>query len=174
MKIKPKPLRAHTEKRTPSGTALTELILAVLATSATLQTIGPSITQDPQIVAVRWRILSAVSAEAKTAAELGRELGISRQGALLNVRSLLDLGYVQLLDNPDDQRAMKVGLTPAGISKLAEVTDHQVRWVNALARQFRREDVASAKELLLRLEELARSSVEGDDFESGSGDGNPA
>ena len=151
------------DKRTPLGTALTELVLTVLSTSATLQDIGPAITQDPQIVAVRWRILSAVSAQAKTAAELGRELGVSRQGALMNVRSLEELGYIALQDNPDDQRAMKVGLTPSGRAKLAEVTGHQVRWVNALARHFQGSELAAARDLLLRLDELARLSVARDD-----------
>ena len=150
-------------RRTPTGAALTELILCVLSASGTLQAIGPSITQDPRIVAIRWRVLSAVSARAKTASELGRELGISRQAALVNVRSLEELGYVELLDNPDDQRAMKVGLTPGGAAKLAEVTDHQISWVNALARHFRRDDLAKAQEVLVRLEQLARRSAEMDD-----------
>lgn len=161
-KAKPGPA-THTERRTPAGAALTELVLTILSTSGTLQEIGPAITQDPQIVAVRWRILRAVSVQPKTAAELGRELGISRQGALQNVRSLEELGYVEMLDNPDDQRAMKVGLTPSGVAKLEVVTGHQVRWVNALARNFPQQDIAAVTETLRRLDELARRSVEKDD-----------
>jgi hypothetical protein len=46
-------------------------------------------------------------------------------------------------------------LTPGGAAKLAEVTDHQISWVNALARHFRRDDLAMAQEVLVRLEQLA-------------------
>ena len=145
--------------RTPTGTALSELILLIFRLNNLLLDIGPLVTRDPNIVTVRWRLLAAVAEEARTAAQLGRELGLSRQGALLNVRSLEELGLVELFDNPEDQRARKVALTAAGAAKLAEVNGHQGRWINDLARNFGRDDIDTALDVLARLQIVAESSL---------------
>jgi DNA-binding MarR family transcriptional regulator len=153
----PKPSAAA--PRTPTGTALSELILLIFRLNNLLLDIGPLVTRDPDIIAVRWRILSAVAEEPRTAAQLGRELGLSRQGALLNVRILEELGLVELVDNPEDQRARKVALTAAGTAKLAEVNGHQGRWINELARNFGRDDIDTALDVLARLQIVAESSL---------------
>jgi len=153
----PKPSAAA--PRTPTGTALSELILLIFRLNNLLLDIGPLVTRDPNIVAVRWRILSAVAEEPRTAAQLGRELGLSRQGALLNVRILEELGLVALIDNPEDQRARKVALTAAGAAKLAEVNGHQSRWIKELARNFGRDDIDTALDVLARLQIVAESSL---------------
>jgi len=150
----------QTPQRTPAGDALTQLVLLVFRLNSALVEIGPLVTHDPNIIAVRWRILSLVSAGPQTAAELGRELGLSRQGALLNVRVLEELGYVELVENPEDQRAMRVALTSAGRTKLAAVSAHQSRWINDLARKFRKAEVEGAIEVLEKLRRLAPDSVQ--------------
>jgi DNA-binding MarR family transcriptional regulator len=53
-----------------------------------------------------------------TAARIGRELGISRQGAGKIVAALLDGGYVTLGTSPGDGREKVVTLTPRGTGYL--------------------------------------------------------
>jgi DNA-binding MarR family transcriptional regulator len=54
-----------------------------------------------------------------TASQIGRELGITRQGAGKIVTALLDRGYVTLESSPTDGRERVVTLTPRALDYLA-------------------------------------------------------
>jgi DNA-binding MarR family transcriptional regulator len=54
-----------------------------------------------------------------TAARIGRELGISRQGAGKIVADLRDRGYLALSASPGDAREKTITLTPRGTAYLA-------------------------------------------------------
>ena len=149
----------NTSMRTPGGDELTGLILAIIRANVELIDVGPLVTRDPQINAVRWLLLNSVAKESKTAAQLGREIGLTRQGALLNVQALHDLHYVQLIDNPGDQRAKKVALTSKGQAKLRQINRFQSAWVNQLAAHFDPVAVRSATELVVKLRSLVTTSV---------------
>jgi len=86
-------------------------------------------------------------------------MGISRQGALLNVQCLHDMGYVSLNDNAEDQRAKKVALTPAGVEKLNEVNGYQATWINQLATHFDKEQLDIAVDVVNKLRQLTLTSV---------------
>lgn len=111
------------------------------------------------MISMRWLMLNALQTENKTAAQLGREIGITRQGALLNVQFLHDLGYVTLQDNADDQRAKKVALTRAGVAKLDEMNRYSATWVNQVATHFDKGQIDVAVEVLGKLHLLVPTSV---------------
>jgi DNA-binding MarR family transcriptional regulator len=153
------PKKARAARRTPSGQALTDLILMVFKANVDLVDAGPLIVRDQTMSSMRWQMLNALEEESKTAAQLGREIGITRQGALLNVQSLLDLGYVTLNDNAEDQRAKKVVLTPAGAAKLHEMNDYQATWANQLGTHFDKEQLDVALGVVSKLRLLTLTSV---------------
>ncbi|WP_321912311.1 MarR family winged helix-turn-helix transcriptional regulator [Burkholderia cepacia] len=151
--------RSNSE-RSEEGHILTELILAIFKTNVDLMAIGPMITHDPEIVAVRWLMLNAISTEGKTAAQLGRELGLSRQGALWNVQALEALRLVELVDNPEDRRAKIVALSAEGVEKLEIVNKHQAEWINRLAQNFEAHELEIALRVVSRLHEYTPTSVD--------------
>lgn len=63
--------------------------------------------------------LQAVGRAGATASEVGRRLGISKQAAGKTVDRLLQLGYVERVDDPTDARRKLVRLTPRGVDLLA-------------------------------------------------------
>jgi DNA-binding MarR family transcriptional regulator len=63
--------------------------------------------------------LQAVGRTGVTASELGRRLGVSKQAAGKTVDRLVDLGYVERVDDPADARRKHVRLTPRGVDVLA-------------------------------------------------------
>jgi DNA-binding MarR family transcriptional regulator len=63
--------------------------------------------------------LQAVGPDGATASEVGRRLGISKQAAGKTVDRLLQLGYVERVDDPADARRKLVRLTPQGVDLLA-------------------------------------------------------
>jgi DNA-binding MarR family transcriptional regulator len=63
--------------------------------------------------------MQAIGMDGVTATELGRRLGISKQAAGKTVDRLVDLGYAERLDDPDDGRRKVIRLTARGIDSLA-------------------------------------------------------
>ncbi|MCY1219848.1 hypothetical protein BKP43_38340 [Variovorax boronicumulans] len=127
--------------RTAKGKVLTALIEELLDINAELLSIGPLLTRDPDISSIRWQMLFRLEAEAKTAAQLGREIGISRQGALWNLQALEAREYIEWIDNPNDLRAQLAAMTPTGRRKLDVTVGHQIHWSNALAEPFNKQEL---------------------------------
>ncbi|MBF8721771.1 MarR family winged helix-turn-helix transcriptional regulator [Pseudomonas guariconensis] len=151
--------KTKTLVRSPSGSVLTELILTIFKVNADLLAAGNAVTHDVTIISVRWQLLTAVSLVPKTAAQIGREIGLSRQGTLWNVQELVDHGFVELIHNPDHRRAKLVSLTDQGRTKLAEITNHQISWVNALALNFEKGDLDLAVGVLSQLSKVLRLPI---------------
>lgn len=146
-------------RRTAEGDALTDLVLEVFKTYVELVDAGPAIARDPMMSSMRWQLLNALRTHSKTAAQVGREIGLTRQGALQNVQILLELGYATLEDNPDDRRAKKVALTAEGQKKLAAVNRYQAIWINQLATHFNADEINTAIRVVRSLGALAVTSV---------------
>lgn len=91
------------------------------------------------------RVLRLCSAEGgSTISAIGRELGITRQGASKVVAYLRDRGYVAVTDSATSKREKSVILTPRGVDYLA----HQHAAVRAIEN-----------ELLAQLGETALSAL---------------
>ena len=82
------------------------------------------------------RVLRLCSGEAgSTISAIGRELGMSRQGAGKVVAHLRDQGYVAVADSRTSKREKSVILTPRGRDYLA----HQIAAVRAIEDELRAE-----------------------------------
>jgi DNA-binding MarR family transcriptional regulator len=145
--------------RSPKGVLLSDLILAIFQANVDLIESAPLIAQDPEMTSVRWRALTALSIDAKTAAQLGRELGLSRQGALWNTQALEELEFVEQIDNPSDRRAKLIALTAKGRKRLNDAGTNQGGWVNALAKNFTTAEIETTLDVIARLHDQVRQSV---------------
>lgn len=63
--------------------------------------------------------LQAIGRAGVTTSELGRRLGVSKQGAAKTVAGLERVGYIAREPDPDDARAVLLKPTPRGIELLA-------------------------------------------------------
>ena len=82
------------------------------------------------------RVLRMCSVTAgMTVAGVGRQVGISRQGAAKIVGNLRDRGYVEVGDSPTSGREKTVSLTPRGLDYL----DAQRQAVRSIDRRLRGE-----------------------------------
>lgn len=146
-------------RRTAAGQALTDLILLIFRTGVEMATLAPAHAGDPEMTSVRWRMMNSLSGGPKTGAQLGRESGMTRQGALLNVQVLERMGYVTLIDDPHDKRAKKVALTAEGKVKLDGMSSFQAAWVNRMATKFKKADVELALTVVEELRSASLASV---------------
>ena len=78
-----------------------------------LRTAG-DLAGDLEITPARWQTIAVIRNQPMTAAQIGRQLGLSRQAVQQTLRKLKEQGLIELLPNPDHQRAWLIGLSPSG------------------------------------------------------------
>lgn len=80
--------------------------------------------------------LQAIGREGVTTSELGRRLGVSKQGAAKTAAGLESVGYITREPDPEDARAVLLKPTPRGIEMLAlsaEIFDRlRAEWATEL------------------------------------------
>ncbi len=121
-----------------------------------------------------------------TISDIGRELGITRQGASKIVAALLGRGYVTLTPSPADRREKIVGLTPHAVDYLAAQRQAVERIEAELEAQLGPEVLDSVYRLAdalggpdqPRMSDYLREATGADEpgpgFDSGGSTGSPA
>ncbi|AIV73936.1 marR family protein [Burkholderia pseudomallei] len=145
-----------TRKHTLEGARLTEIILEIFKVNTALLDAGTEVTHDNTISSFRWQILAAVRDGGKTAAQIGRELGMSRQITLWNAQFLADAGYIEFADNPGHRRAGLIVLTEHGKATLEDITRSQIAWSNTLAQGFDQSELDATLKVLTALRDRLR------------------
>ena len=145
--------------RTASGEALTQLILQSFGLHGLLGAAGDELTQPWGLSSAKWKVLGAISNAGQPlhVAQIGRNMGLTRQGVQRTVNELEHAGLVELLENPDHQRARLVQLTRRGKKVYDEVMADQIRWSNELAAGMSERTIQSAVGVLTKLSERLKN-----------------
>ncbi len=122
-------------KRTPAGTALTDLILDLFRLNSRILIAGDRLVAGLGLTSARWQVLGAI-AEAdrpQPVAWLARDLGANRQNVQRIVNDLHKEGLVAFEANPHHRRAQLVILTDKGRKTFDAAMDLQAPWINSLS-----------------------------------------
>ncbi len=141
-------------KRSPSGDAMTELILDVFRLNGLLLAAGDRLTKDLGLTSARWQVLGALAAakEPLTVAQIARNMGLVRQSVQRLVDVLAEEGILAFEDNPNHRRAKLVCMTEVGRHKFDQISQKQVRWANELSQGFEVEELSAAVALLREIQ----------------------
>ena len=91
--------------------------------------------------------------------ELAAETGMSKQAMNYLLNELARLGYLERRDDPDDPRFKRVFMTERG-EEIRKVIRTTVRHVEReWAKELGKDDLEQLRELLLRLQPIARGSA---------------
>jgi DNA-binding MarR family transcriptional regulator len=131
-------------QRTPTGAALTALILEVFRLNGRLLAAGDRITRPAGLTSARWQVLGAIDAAPQTVSQIARAMGLARQSVQWTADTLEREGIVRFADNAAHRRSKLVALTERGRSVLNGVTEKQIRWSNALGARLRINEVQLA------------------------------
>jgi DNA-binding MarR family transcriptional regulator len=150
-----------TEKHTPAGEALTELILETFRLNGRLLVSGDKLIAGLGLTSARWQVLGAVhfSPSPQPVAWLARNMGLNRQGVQRLVNELEGDGFVEFRPNPHHRRAQLVVMTKSGRSAYAAATRRQTPWANALAKGLRVEDINAALALMSTIRERLEREI---------------
>jgi DNA-binding MarR family transcriptional regulator len=140
-------------KRTPTGEALTDLMLDLFRTNSVILTAGDRLVAPLGLTSARWQILGAIAyaKQPQSVAWLARDLGANRQNVQRIVNDLNADGLVAFETNPHHRRAQLVVLTDKGKRAFEAAMDLQAPWVNDLADGLSVRDIATVRRVVTAL-----------------------
>jgi DNA-binding MarR family transcriptional regulator len=150
-------------ERTPSGEAVTQLILSTFRANGLLLGAGDLLSADERLTSARWQVLGAIALEKRplTVPQIARRMGLTRQSVHATVQRLVREGLLELGSNRDHRRSALVGLTERGLASYRAVDARQVAWVNRLARGINHSDAETAVRVLDHLSSRLEEDREG-------------
>jgi DNA-binding MarR family transcriptional regulator len=154
------------EKRTPAGAAVSELIVAIFRLNGRLLVSGDRLVASLGLTSARWQVLGAIAfaPTPEPVARLARNMGLNRQGVQRIVGELAAEGFVELKDNPHHRSAKLVVMTAKGLKAFDSAMRLQTPWVNMLGESLDAKSIEKAGRVLEELRQrLERSSAEAAD-----------
>ncbi len=142
-------------ERTESGERATQLILQSFQFHGLLTAAGDELTKPWGLSTAKWKVLGAI-AQANGplhVAQIGRNMGLARQAVQRTVNALEQAGFVELVDNPDHQRARLVQHTAKGKAAYLKVMAEQILWSNELAEGLSKRAIETAIKVVATLSE---------------------
>lgn len=133
---------------TPAGAAFTGLLMRTFPLERRLSAAGEALAQQAGLTLARWLVLEAIQEDPATVADIGRRLGLARQGVLRLADTLVADGHASYRANPRHQRAKLLALTESGRSALRIVQRAQRTWADRLGERIGRRRLEVAAEVL--------------------------
>src|ERR1700730_10126545 len=154
--------------RTPSGVAISELIVTVFRLNGRLLVAGDRLVASLGLPSARWQVLGAIalSPVPDPVARLARNMGLNRQGVQRIVGELVAEGFVELKDNPHHRSAKLVVMTAKGVQAYDAALRAQTPRGNRLGEGFYPKSIEAAARVLdalrQRLEHPSPDSADAD------------
>jgi DNA-binding MarR family transcriptional regulator len=123
-------VRTHKDEWAHTRTVFTEVVLEVFRLNGALLAAGNTLCEGTGLTSARWQVLGALAmaGEPRTAAQIARAMGLTRQAVQRLVDELEAQGVVQRIDHPDSRRARPVQVTARGKSLFDEMVRRQRPW----------------------------------------------
>jgi len=137
--------------RTAAGDAFALFSISVIRLAAHLTAEGDALAKPAGQTSARWQVLAAASHASMPVAEIGRVLGLARQGVQRIADVLETEGLVRYEDNPAHQRAKLLVLTEEGRAVLRDIQTRQASWANALGADIGADDLQATTAVLTRI-----------------------
>jgi DNA-binding MarR family transcriptional regulator len=156
------------DQRTPSGAAVSELIVTIFRLNGRLLVAGDRLVASLGLTSARWQVLGAIafSPVPEPVARVARNMGLNRQGVQRIVGELVAEGFVELKDNPHHRSAKLVVLTAKGTKAHDAALRAQIPWVNMLGEDVDPRSIEEARKILEMLRRrLDRPSPDNSDEE---------
>jgi DNA-binding MarR family transcriptional regulator len=141
---------------TEGGAALTEAIVATFRLNGRLMDIAQRLAREGGLTATEWRVLGGVVDEPHSVAEVGRRMGMTRQGVQRVADQLADRGLAEYRPNPAHRRAKLLACTQAGYWAIRQIALAQRPWADEIGAQIGatelRESVATIQRIIATLD----------------------
>ncbi|MDQ2814450.1 MAG: MarR family transcriptional regulator [Actinomycetota bacterium] len=114
--------------RSPAGDAFTRLLMLVFPLERRMSQAGEALARTAGQTLARWIVLETVQGHPATVADIGRQLGLARQGVQRLADALVLDGLAAYHDNPRHQRAKLLQASDEGQRVLTVIQQAQAAW----------------------------------------------
>ncbi|GAA1153610.1 MarR family transcriptional regulator [Kribbella jejuensis] len=139
------------------GAALTDVVLATFRLNARLMEAAQGLAANGGLTAAWWQVLGGVLREPHSVADVGRIMGVSRQGVQRIADLLVERGLAEYRPNPAHRRAKLLACTEAGYYAIRQIAVAQHPWTSQLAETVDIDDLRTTlrtmQALITKLEE---------------------
>lgn len=140
------------EPQTAAGAALTDVILATFRLNRRLMDAAQALAAEGEITAAAWQVLGGVLDEPRSVAEIGRRMGMTRQGVQRVADLLVQRGLAEYRPNPAHRRAKLLACTEDGSWAIRRISIAQHPWADRVGAQV---GATKLRDTLEVLEQLA-------------------
>jgi DNA-binding MarR family transcriptional regulator len=137
--------------RTEAGEALTDAIVATFRLNGRLMDIAQRLAHAGDLTATEWRVLGGVLDEPHSVAEVGRLMGMTRQGVQRVADQLVDRGLAEYRPNPAHRRAKLLACTQAGYWAIRQIALVQRPWADEIAANIGATELQEALTTIRRI-----------------------
>ena len=145
------------DPQSKDAAVLTDVILATFRLNARLMEAAQDLAAHGGLTAAWWQVLGGVLDEPRSVAEVGRIMGVSRQGVQRIADLLVERGLAEYRPNPAHRRAKLLACTEAGYWAIRQISIAQHPFAEKLSANVGLDDLrttlATLRTLITRLEE---------------------
>jgi DNA-binding MarR family transcriptional regulator len=142
--------------QTDAGALLTQVVLATFRLNAQLMETAQRLAAEGGLTASWWQVLGGVLDEPRTVPEIGRRMGMTRQGVQRVADLLVEHGLAEYRPNPAHRRAKLLACTEAGYWAVRRISLAQHPWANRIGERLGagelRDTLAAMNRLIAALE----------------------
>jgi DNA-binding MarR family transcriptional regulator len=137
----------HTE----AGAALTDVIIATFQLNGQLMAVAQHLGAHGGLTAAWWQVLGGVLDEPRTVADIGRRMGMTRQGVQRVADLLVERELAEYRPNPAHRRAKLLACTEAGYWAIRQISLAQHPWANRIGQRVGSDELRAALATMHRL-----------------------
>lgn len=164
-KVPPRERWPEPPPHTEAGGLLTDLVITVFRLNGRLMEVAQQLAAGSGLTAAWWQVLGGVLDEPRTVAEIGRRMGMTRQGVQRVADLLVDRGLAEYRPNPSHRRAKLLACTEAGYWAIRQIALAQRPWANRVGAEVGADELdaalATLHRLVAALEEVGSQSDDG-------------
>ena len=134
-----------------AGGLLTDMVIATFRLNGRLMEAAQGLAAEGGLTAAWWQVLGGVLDEPRTVAEVGRQMGVTRQGVQRIADLLVQRGLAEYRPNPAHRRAKLLACTEAGYYAIRQIALAQHPWADRIAAQVGADDLNQALTTMRRL-----------------------
>jgi DNA-binding MarR family transcriptional regulator len=136
---------------TRAGELLTEVILETFRLNGRLMDVAQELAAEGGLTAAWWQVLGGVLDEPRSVAEVGRRMGMTRQGVQRVADLLVERGLAEYRPNPAHRRAKLLACTEAGYWAVRRISIAQHPWADRIGAQLGAQELEEALATMRRL-----------------------
>jgi DNA-binding MarR family transcriptional regulator len=157
--VPPREAWPEPESATAAGSALSDLIIATFRLNGRLMETAQEMAAEGDITAAWWQVIGGVLDEPRTVADIGRRMGMTRQGVQRIADLLVDRDLAEYRPNPAHRRAKLLACTEQGYWAVRQISLVQHPWADRLGAAVGADKLRAALETMQQLTNVLESEA---------------